>query len=256
MNVGVSPGGGSLDCSPEPALGFRSLNFRRGRRRVLRDLTWAVPSEGRTLLLGENGAGKTTTFRLASGALPLRSGVASWRDRPVSSAGLRAHVALMPQDIRAIPGLNVGEQVAFAAWLGGRSESDARAAAGEALKQVGLAGMVKRRPGQLSGGELRRVGLAEALARPAKLLLLDEPTAGLDPTQRARFRELLMGIDRPVVVSTHQLDDVDSLYDSVAVLHGGRMVFSGPMQDFLDYGRAAEPGRRAELAFMRITGSA
>lgn len=226
---------------------------RLGRRDVLKGLMWQLPEQGRTLLLGRNGAGKTTTLRVASGALRPRSGTVLIDGKRAGPVDLRRSVALMPQHISSVPGLSVIEQIAFAGWLAGLPEKHARSAAFEAVKEVDLLAMKDRNPAKLSGGELRRVGLAEVLTRPAQVLLLDEPTAGLDPTQRSRFRELLLTVERPTVVSTHQLDDVDELYDSVAVLEAGHIVFTGTMADFLRMGHGADNARRAETAFVQLT---
>lgn len=227
---------------------------RLGRREVLSGLTWQLPTQGRTLLLGRNGVGKTTTMRVASGALRPRRGTVKIDGAHSPTEQLRRVVALMPQHISSVPGLSVLEQVAFASWLAGRPESAARRAAEEALTHVDLHDLRDRKPATLSGGELRRVGLAEALARPAKVLLLDEPTAGLDPLQRANFRDLLISVDRPTVVSTHQLDDVDALFTRVEVLEAGRVVFSGTTDEFLAHGDGPETAKRAESAFAALTG--
>ena len=227
---------------------------RLGRRDVLKGLTWQLPARGRTLLLGRNGVGKTTTLRVASGGLRPRTGAVCVEGERLSKAPLRRVVALMPQQITSVPGLSVLEQVAFAGWLAGRSEQDARRAADRALHQVDLYELRDRKPSTLSGGELRRVGLAEVLARPSEVLLLDEPTAGLDPIQRANFRELLLTVDQPTVVSTHQLDDVDDLFARVDVLEAGRMVYSGATEDFLAHGQGLDTARRAESAFAALTG--
>ena len=233
-------------------IALEDVTVRLGRRDVLSGLTWLLPEHGRTLLLGRNGAGKTTTLRLASGALSARAGAPTIDGRRAKPRELRRTVALMPQTITAVPGLSVLEQVTFAAWLAGHPERLARTKALDALEKVDLLPMQDRAPAKLSGGELRRVGLAEALARPGDLLLLDEPTTGLDPTQRARFREILLAVDRPTVVSTHQLDDVDELYDFVALLESGQIVFTGAMSDFLGQGQGPDNARRAESAFVRL----
>lgn len=235
---------------------FEDVSVRLSRRGVLRGLTWSPPGRGRTLLLGRNGAGKTTTLRVASGELRPGGGRVLLDDQVVSRPRLRRMVALMPQTISSVPGLSVIDQVAFAGWLGGLSERDARKSAAQALAQVDLVELQDQSASRLSGGELRRVGLAEVLVRPSGVLLLDEPTAGLDPAQRARFRGLLLQIERPIIVSTHQLDDVDTTFDQVAVIDAGTVIFTGTMEAFLDVGEGSQDARRAEGAFLRLVGAA
>lgn len=237
-------------------LSLEDVTVRRGRRDVLKGLSWAPPSTGRTLLLGRNGAGKTTTLKVASGALRPRTGRVEIDGERPRARELRRRVSMMQQSISSVPKLTVVEQVAFAAWLGGRSKSEARTAARDAISQVDLLHKIDDDPNRLSGGELRRVGLAEALARPSEIILLDEPTAGLDPRQRARFRDLLLNLDRPAVLSTHQLDDVDELFTAVSVLEEGRIVFSGSIEDYLRLGHGRDVARRAESAFASLTGDA
>ncbi|RYG78804.1 ATP-binding cassette domain-containing protein [Yimella sp. RIT 621] len=233
---------------------LEDVSVRMARRDVLEGLSWQLPSKGKTLLLGRNGAGKSTTLRVASGLQAPREGRVCVDGGPVSQKQLKARVAMMPQDICALDGLTVREQVAFASWLGGSSEREARKLADEALKAADLVSLADRSPSALSGGELRRVGLAEVLARPADVLLLDEPTAGLDPAQRVRVRDLILRIDRPVVVSTHQLDDVDVIFEEVAVIDGGKLVFQGDIDEFIARGEGNSPYRRVESAFLALTG--
>ena len=234
---------------------LEDVRFRYGGVEVLSGVSWGVPDSGRVLLAGTNGAGKTTTLKLLAGAVaPTHGRVTGREGLPASVHALRRQVALMPQHVVPVPGLSVLEQVAFASWLGGRSSAQAMKAAAAAVEQVGLGPKSTHRPRTLSGGELRRLGLAEALARPADLLLLDEPTAGLDPAQRERFRRLVLGLDVPLVVSTHQLDDVDELFDRVVVIDRGETVFVGSVASFLSHGDTSPPGRTAESAFLHLTG--
>ena len=206
--------------------------------RVFEDFSWEVPS-GRTVLLGPNGAGKTTLLGLGASALMPATG--SVRMGPVSSssrrerAAFRRSVGWMPQQVRAIAGMSCREQVAYAGWLKGLDRRAAWEAAGTALERVDLAAEAGRRTSQLSGGQQRRVGLAQVLVHRAEVLLLDEPTAGLDPGQRARFRDVLREIskDIPVVVSTHQVDDLSDLFDTVVVMDHGRLPFSGTPEAFM-----------------------
>jgi len=245
------------------SLTFDGVSFRYGsgigRRRatsVVERFTWDLPS-GRTVLLGPNGAGKTTLLSLAATSLRPNSGeirldgLSGERDRKA----FRRSVALMPQNVRAIPGFTAREQVAYAAWLRGTDTAGASAAAAAALERVGLSDVAGTVASRLSGGQLRRVGLAQALASPAKVLLLDEPIAGLDPAQRARFRELIgeLPLDVPVLVSTHQVDDLGELFDTVVVLERGVLRFQGSPDEFL---RLAPKGSRrpAEAAYLTLLG--
>lgn len=200
------------------------------RTEVFTDLDWAVPPGRRTVLLGPNGAGKSTLLKLLAGYLQPRSGEIV---RPRDADG-SVRVGWMPQDITAIRGLTVLEQVTYAGWLTGMSRSSATVRARDALATVLLAGRADARAASLSGGQLRRLGLAEALAVDVDVLLLDEPTAGLDPAQRGNFREIVRSIpeDVAVVVSTHQVDDLDDLFQHVTVLADGTITFDGPVAGF------------------------
>ena len=206
--------------------------------RVFEDFSWEVP-QGRTVLLGPNGAGKTTLLGLGASALmpasgTVRLGTASSTARRERAVFRRA-VGWMPQQMRAMGGLTCREQVAYAGWLKGLDRRAAWEASGTALERVDLVAEAGRRTSQLSGGQQRRVGLAQALVHEADVLLLDEPTAGLDPNQRARFRDILREVSRdvPVVVSTHQVDDLTDLFDTVVVMDHGRLPFSGTPAAFM-----------------------
>lgn len=165
-----------------------------------------------------------------------------------SVSELRREVSWMPQEVVALKGLKVREQVAYAGWLGGLSNSEAKAATLRVLDSLGLTELASRKTHTLSGGQLRRVGLAEAIVRPSSVVLLDEPTVGLDPAQRRGFRELLSSAPHTMVVSTHQIDDIDDVFDRVAVLVDGQIRFDGSMSEFM--AMAPEQGHRtAEHVF-------
>lgn len=244
------------------SLTFTQLRFKywRARQPVFDDFSWEVPA-GKTVLLGPNGAGKSTLLALGADALRPGRGVIqldrltpAQNGRRISRAAYRRAVGWMPQQIRAVPGLTVQEQVAYAGWLKGLPRNQAWSAAATALDRVGLADQVGNKTATLSGGQLRRVGLAQVLVHNPDILLLDEPTAGLDPAQRARFRELLVALppDRPVVVSTHQVDDLSELFDTVVVLDQGLVRFSGSVAAFMDLAPPTSAERRAEVAYACI----
>jgi ABC-2 type transport system ATP-binding protein len=212
--------------------------FGRPLRPVFDAFSWQTP-DGCTVILGPNGAGKTTLLSLGATALrPTRGSVGLGDLDPSRRRDLRAFrrsVGWMPQQVRPVPGLTAREQVAYAGWLKGMPRSEAWTDAARALERVGLTAEADRRTAQLSGGQQRRVGLAQLLVHRADLLLLDEPTAGLDPAQRARFRETLRQFagEVPVVVSTHQVDDLTDLFDTVVVLDQGKIRFEGDVAAFM-----------------------
>lgn len=159
----------------------------------------------------------------------------------------------MPQHVRAVPGLTAREQVAYAGWLKGLGRGKAWSDALQALKRVGLELVAGQKVSTLSGGQLRRVGLAQILVHDAEVLLLDEPTVGLDPAQRARFREILAGLstERAVVVSTHQVDDLSEVFDTVVVIESGSIRFDGAVPAFMNLA-ADVTERRAEAAYAQV----
>jgi ABC-2 type transport system ATP-binding protein len=208
---------------------------------VLDGLSLVLP-HGRTILLGPNGAGKSTLLSLAASVLHLDRGRVSLDglspDRGRRRAAYRRRVAWMPQSVQPVSGLSAREQVAVHGWLAGMTRADAWRGAAEALAKVGLAEQAKQRSSQLSGGQRARVGLAQALVKDAEVLLLDEPTASLDPDQKEVFLGLLheLAERRTVVVSTHDVSDLEESYQHAVVLVRGQVRFQGGVSEFLDLG--------------------
>ncbi|GIG88138.1 ATP-binding cassette domain-containing protein [Plantactinospora endophytica] len=204
-----------------------------GRRRVLAGITLDVGT-GVLGLLGPNGAGKTTLLRvLATVALPDTGRVELLgrdpRD-PSARAAIRRRLGYVPQQTGFPSGFTTFEYVDYVAIL--KEMTDRRARHDEVrrvLDVVGLAGMARRRVWRLSGGMKRRLVIAQALLGDPRLMILDEPTVGLDPEQRLRFRDTISALaeDRCVVVSTHQTEDVTAFCPRVVVLHEGGIRFDG-----------------------------
>lgn len=234
----------------------RASPFGRRQAPVFDAFSWETP-DGSTVLLGPNGAGKTTLLSLAATALRPTHGSVRLDEldggKRDERRAIRRAVGWLPQQMRAVPGLSVREQVAYAGWLKGMPRAAAWREALPALQRVDLHADADRPTAQLSGGQQRRVGLAQLLVHDADLLLLDEPTVGLDPSQRARFRDVLRALaqDVPVVVSTHQVDDLTTLFETVVVLDRGAVRFQGTVDAFLALGGAGR-AHPAEAAYASL----
>ncbi len=238
---------------------FDRCTFRYGRTVPVLDQLSLTVEHRTTVLLGPNGAGKSTTLGIGSSWMAPSAGAVTWRGRGYVRARDRADyrkaVGWLPQEVKPMPGLTVRENVAYIGWLKGMSRRDAWDASRSALERVRLGSLAMRKSHQLSGGQLRRMGIAGTLVHRSEIVLLDEPTAGLDPSQRQVFREIITDLasDTHVVVSTHQTEDLDMLYDRVVVLDQGRVRFEGNTGEFLALAGPEVPeGRRAEGAYTRL----
>ncbi|MFM9445284.1 ABC transporter ATP-binding protein [Streptomyces acidiscabies] len=232
-----------------------TFGYKRASTPILTDLTYTVPA-GFTVLLGPNGAGKSTLLKLASGLHQPRSGTVRMDGLASRDAAYRKQVAWMPQTITPMTGLTAREQVAYTGWLKGMKKAAAWDAALASLNRVDMADRADEKVKKLSGGQLRRVGVASALVHGASILLLDEPTAGMDPTQRRVFRDLIITLatdDVRVLMSTHDIADLAEEADHVTVLRQGQIVFTGPTADFLAHAPYdTTEARRAEAAYSAV----
>lgn len=241
------------------ALTFEGLSFRYGRRTdVFLDFSARLESPA-TVLLGPNGAGKSTLMALAASHLRPGAGTVSWNGIDSSTrreqSRYRRAVAWIPQQITPVPGLTVREQVAYAGWLKGLSRASAWQASEGAVARVGLEKLAGRKSHEVSGGQLRRMGIAGALTHQSEIILMDEPTAGLDPTQRGMFRDLVAELSQSVhvVVSTHQTEDLADLYREVVVLDAGVIRFQGSTREFHALADVAvSPRESAEAAYTML----
>ncbi|WP_262401775.1 ATP-binding cassette domain-containing protein [Actinomadura sp. CNU-125] len=185
----------------------------RGGKRAVDGLTLRL-GPGLLGLLGPNGAGKSSLMRIAATITRPTSGRVLFEgaDAVADPRALRRNLGYLPQDFGVYPNLTAREFLAYLAAAKGLSRRSARARIDELLETVGLTGAAKRALGGYSGGMLRRVGIAQALLADPKVIIVDEPTAGLDPQERARFRALLadLAADRVVMLSTHIVSDIES----------------------------------------------
>jgi ABC-type multidrug transport system ATPase subunit len=193
-------------------------------------------------LLGPNGAGKTSLLRMIATAVPPTSGTLQLlgRDPGVHSqrTDIRRRLGYLPQNPGYYPGFTVTEFVEYFALLKEVPAARVPGAVATAVERVGLGDRARARLRTLSGGMLRRAAIAQAIVNEPELLLLDEPTAGLDPEQRVAFRALLreLGQRATVVVSTHLVEDVGAACSQLALMDRGRIVFHGTPDDLVGRG--------------------
>jgi ABC-type multidrug transport system ATPase subunit len=199
-------------------------------------------------LLGPNGAGKTTLLRMMATVIPPSSGDMRLLNRDPGSFGqrreIRRRLGYLPQNLGFYPGFTVVEFVEYFALLKDMPPSRVPTAVARAVERVGLGDKAKAKLRTLSGGMLRRVGIAQAIVNDPELLLLDEPTAGLDPEQRVAFRTLLreVGERASVVISTHLVEDVGAACTEVALMDRGRIVFRGSPAELIARGEGHGTG--------------
>ncbi len=232
-----------------------------GLRSAYRGRSWALQldrlelGEGVTALVGVNGAGKSTLMRHLAGALRPGAGSVTVDGVDLYGAGRRQalrRIGYLPQEHSLPRDLHVRASVAYAAWMRGVPHRESRRLADAALSSVGLSDRADHRVHTLSGGMLRRLTLAQAVVGTPRFLLLDEPTTGLDPEQRAAMRDLVGGLsgERATLVSSHVMEDVATLARDILVLEDGRIIWHGDLLDFCQ--RYGGPERSPEKAFLTL----
>jgi len=191
-------------------------------------------------LLGPNGAGKTSLLRMLATVIPPTSGRLRLLGRDPGSYGprreIRRRLGYLPQNLGYYPSFTVAEFVEYFALLKEMPAFRVPAAVATAIERVELGDKARSKLRTLSGGMLRRVGIAQAIVNEPDLLLLDEPTAGLDPQQRVSFRAMLrdLGEHATVIVSTHLVEDVGAACTRVALMDAGKIVFHGTPAEMTD----------------------
>jgi len=181
--------------------------------------------------LGPNGAGKTTTIRMLTGYIPPTSGTASIGGHDVFSESIKARkkIGYMPENVPLYDDMRIREYLRFRAELKGLRGQEARQGVDEAVELCGLQQIRRQMISSLSKGYRQRVGLADVLVNNPELLILDEPTNGLDPNQIRRFRELIkqLGIRHTILISTHILSEVEMTCNRVIILNEGKIIANG-----------------------------
>lgn len=206
-----------------------------GRREALSDVSFTIP-KGMFGLLGRNGAGKTTLMKTLCALLTPKSGTVTLYGVPVSQTGkIREMVGYLPQEFSLYPSMTVFEALDYLGVLSGMSKERRRERIDLLLRQVNLQDQAAKRLKALSGGMKRRLGIAQALLHDPKIIVADEPTAGLDPEERVRFRELFeeLAKEKTVLLSTHIVSDIEESCENLAILDGGRLRYCGTVQELI-----------------------
>jgi ABC-2 type transport system ATP-binding protein len=228
----------------------KGLKVRAGRRMAVDglDLNLGIGVHG---LLGPNGAGKTTLIRSLATVLRPADGDLELLGESVGGRidlrQVRRQLGYLPQEFGYYKRFTVREFVEYMAWLKEMSKKDIPGAVQRAIERVGLADRADDKLKTLSGGMVRRAGIAQAIVNDPRILLLDEPTAGLDPAQRMQFRALLQqfGADTCVLVSTHLVEDVATACTDVVLIDQGKTLFQGTPDDLVAAGDPSAAGDSA-----------
>lgn len=188
-------------------------------------------------LLGVNGAGKTTLMRMLCTLIRPTGGEILWNGKNILGLGAdyRNILGYLPQDFGYYPDLSIYDYMMYIASIKGIRQGAARKRTKQLLGQVGLAKYEKRKMKTLSGGMARRVGIAQAMLNNPQILVLDEPTAGLDPNERIRFRNLISELseDRLVLLSTHIVSDVEFIANQIMLMKNGRFFYAGTTENLV-----------------------
>lgn len=190
-------------------------------------------TSGVTGLLGANGAGKTTLMRMLCGILKPTSGTVTFDGYAVSTEEYRTVLGYLPQDFGYYPNFTGMDFLLYMAALKGLSKGAAKRRSKELMELVGLSDTARKKIKTYSGGMKQRLGIAQALLNQPRILILDEPTAGLDPKERVRFRDLIAEIGKSniVLLSTHIVSDVEHIADRILMMRDGQLIYDGTQEE-------------------------
>lgn len=217
-------------------LKFTNLTKQFGEVAAVQNVSYTLKN-GVYGLLGVNGAGKTTLMRILTTLIQPTSGTITWNGRDIfrMNGEYRRLLGYLPQDYGFYPDFTVQDYLMYIAALKGIRESVARQRVKTLLGQVGMTKARGKKMKTLSGGMKRRVGIAQAMLNDPRILILDEPTAGLDPSERIRFRNLISELseDRVVLLSTHIVSDVEYIAGEILLMKDGEITISGTAEEVI-----------------------
>ncbi len=217
-------------------LEFKNVTKQYGEVNAV-DRVNCVMEKGVYGLLGVNGAGKTTLMRMLCTIIQPSEGQILWNGEDIWEMGenYRAILGYLPQDFGYYPDLSVYDYMMYISSIKGLKEAFAGKKIKQLLTQVGMEKFSKRKMKNLSGGMVRRVGIAQAMLNNPEILVLDEPTAGLDPNERIRFRNLISELaeDRLVLLSTHIVSDIEYIANGIVLMKDGQFCYTGTAENLL-----------------------
>lgn len=214
---------------------IKNVSKKYGKKQALKNISLTI-DKGMFGLLGRNGAGKTTLMKVLSTLLDKSEGSITICGIDIKKTReIRNIIGYLPQDFSIYGGMTVYEAMDYLGVLSGINKGVRRKRIPELLEKVNLKYKQKVKVKVLSGGMKRRLGIAQALLNDPKILIVDEPTAGLDPEERVRFRNLLSEIadDRIVILSTHIVGDIEAVCERIAILDEGCLIYYGTVNDLL-----------------------
>ena len=210
-----------------------------GKKQALKDIDLIIP-QGMFGLLGRNGAGKTTLMKTLATLHGKQSGDIRVCGVPIEKTKeIRGMIGYLPQDFSMYPSMTVYECLDYLGTLSGMAKREREERVIELTNRVNLNEHINRKVKKLSGGMKRRLGIAQALLHDPKVLIVDEPTAGLDPEERIRFRNLLCEVaeERIVILSTHIVGDIEATCEKIAIMNEGEILWQGTVEELLENAR-------------------
>ncbi|OQK16083.1 ABC transporter [Methyloprofundus sedimenti] len=208
-----------------PIIECHNLSYNYSGKTALSNISFVCDSAEPIGLVGPNGAGKSTLLSILCGFLPITSGSVTLFNHQPGASALSGRVSALPQDAQLDPAFSIGEQLAFYARLQGLNKQQARREASRVLEAVALKDVLKEKPNALSHGMAKRATIAQALIGKPELILLDEPTAGLDPVNTRKIRTIIADLSPSTtfIISSHDLAELGRLCQQVLLLDKGIM---------------------------------